>query len=149
LFARKIIWRSDDAAENELRIIDRFRSRRHQHVVAIIGHGQLEPLNRIYIDMQLCDMNLDNYLYSNTGGNLLGITSPAPPQACTFPENMQNACTIISQISEGVGFLHQENLVHRDLKPSNGTSREIQRIHLSFILTGGKFVEDYGFWNHL
>jgi serine/threonine protein kinase len=35
----------------------------HSNIVAILAHGTLPDSNYYYIDMELCDFNLEHYIY--------------------------------------------------------------------------------------
>ncbi|GMS99539.1 hypothetical protein PENTCL1PPCAC_21714, partial [Pristionchus entomophagus] len=55
----------------------------------------------IYIQMELCKQNLDDWLYSNN------------------TRDLNRAKSWFKQLASAVGYLHKENKIHRDLKPYN------------------------------
>jgi serine/threonine protein kinase len=118
-----------DVVENETRAIKICMSREHPNIVTILHYGRLSS-DHFYIDMELCAINLDDYIYDTSSArskvqneaNCEGISPVFVPNECSFQLQLQNVYTIMSQISDGVKFLHMEKLAHRDLKPSNGTS---------------------------
>jgi serine/threonine protein kinase len=75
-----------------------------------------------FIDMELCDMSLQEYLYPDSlqATTVLGL----PPFMKDLPDSSieGHIWGIMTQISSGLKFIHSHSLVHRDLKPSNGNS---------------------------
>ena len=100
----------------------------HPNIVAILQDGRetYQWIGDIYfIDMELCDMNLHNYIH----GERTVLQEPDKPRSPVFvlkdsdiKEKMRNAWEIMIHISKGLEFLHNQGQVHRDLKPSNGMS---------------------------
>ena len=56
---------------------------------------------KLYIQMELCDKNLNDYI--NERSNI---------------EESKNL-TFVKQISNGLKYIHQNNIIHRDIKPKN------------------------------
>jgi serine/threonine protein kinase len=89
------------------------------------GYSRNSPQDHcLYIDMEFCDFNLKTFIHDGT------ITTPqsrnlAPLSNILYDRGDTNICRnhwdVMEQISMGVEFLHQCNLVHRDLNPTNGT----------------------------
>jgi serine/threonine protein kinase len=107
------------------------RSGGHPNIVAILTHGMLPDSSYYYIDMELCDFNLEYYIYNRgsaqgellvdgTPQEILGLTVAAGEDG--FVSRQQALWTILKHINEGLQFLHQRGYVHRDLKPRNGTA---------------------------
>src|SRR5271154_2358594 len=68
-FARKLIRPfgsvTKEDIENEVKAItDICASGGHRHVIQFRGHGPLPASDYYYIDMELCDFNLDKYIHS-------------------------------------------------------------------------------------
>src|SRR5271155_5755394 len=68
-FARKLIRPfgsvTKEDIENEVKAItDICASGGHRHVIQFRGHGPLRGSDYYYIDMELCDFNLDKYIHS-------------------------------------------------------------------------------------
>jgi serine/threonine protein kinase len=85
----------------------------------VFGYGWLPQSGLYHIDMELCDLNLDNYMKKEW----------TPEMRKTVPYFTENLPTrmrvgqiwdIMEDITKGVGFLHQNNMIHRDLTPCNG-----------------------------
>jgi serine/threonine protein kinase len=76
-----------------------------------------------YIDMELCDINLDDYIHGDR--NVIFLTTRGfasnvfVAKECSLLEKMRNLWTIMIHISQGLEFIHQNGQVHRDLKPRN------------------------------
>jgi len=88
----------------------------HPHIVAVLRIGELR--NRyLFIDMELCDLNLLEYIYCTKPRQTVPPyfikDQPAPMKA-------RQIWTVMVHISKGVQYLHHQNVVHRDLKPANG-----------------------------
>ena len=86
------------------------------YVVEILRHGDLRRnTDSYFIDMELCYINLAQYIYSVGGANndINGL-----PDWLTINRNGQ-VILIIEQILSGLVFIHSHDKVHRDLKPQN------------------------------
>ena len=102
----------------------------HENIIAIIGSGRLSSSKWFYIDMELCDLDLNAYIWEKSSRGLIvdgaaedcGTNDVFVPYDCSFPLNMRNTYKIMSHIAHGLAFIHMQGLAHRDLKPRNGTS---------------------------
>lgn len=66
--------------------------------------------------MELCKFSLDDYIISPE----IYILQVSDAFA---KKDFQNRCLdILTQVTEGLAFLHSLNVIHCDLKPSNGLS---------------------------
>jgi serine/threonine protein kinase len=67
-----------------------------------------------FIDMELCDLNLEQY-------NKATLTAALVNQE---PLRVHEAriWDIMKQVTNGLVFMHSNDEVHRDLKPRNGSS---------------------------
>lgn len=76
-----------------------------------------------YIDMELCDLNLDDYIHGDRQASFPMARAHAinifVSKDCSLLEKMRNVWTIMIHISQGLDFIHQNGQVHRDLKPRN------------------------------
>src|SRR5436305_3149757 len=90
----------------------------HSHIVEILRLGELRNTDYYFIDMELCDLNLENYLHRSIPPNALEsvphFIKDAPP-----PLKAQQIWNIMKQVMSGVKYMHTLNVVHRDLKPAN------------------------------
>src|SRR5271170_2594932 len=137
-FARKLIRPFGSVTkkdiENEVKAITDIRaSSGHGNVIRFLDHGPLSASDYYYIDMELCDFNLDKYVHSPNRSLLLpgrfklGESKESlKPAFCeewiSIREQRENVWTIMDHITAGVEFLHGRGLAHRDLKPQNGQS---------------------------
>ena len=91
----------------------------HSHIVEVLRLGQLRNTDYYFIDMELCDMNLAEYIHRPTPPNpsdsIPYFIKNAPP-----PLKAHQIWNIMKQIASGVSYIHTLNMVHRDLKPTNG-----------------------------
>ena len=116
-----------------------------QNIVTVLYISQLpESRHELFLDMELCDLSLEDYLYPGSSKDhmILHFIKDALP-----PSKSCQIWHIITHITSGIQFLHSLNLVHRDLKPSNGTLPPIlEEIHThSTLLTEGYGLENRRF----
>jgi serine/threonine protein kinase len=72
-----------------------------------------------FIDMELCDLNLETYIY---GGSVSTIEENALHfrQLPSSPLKVEQIWGIVTDITSGLAYIHDHGEVHRDLKPANG-----------------------------
>jgi len=113
-------WITTEEIANEVRAIKTLcGSGTHANIVEVFRLGELVDTSYYFIDMELCDLTLESYIYPNmatpvdeTIPHFVSDTSPSL-------QAMQ-LWNITKQIITGVAYIHSHNEVHRDLKPSNG-----------------------------
>jgi serine/threonine protein kinase len=117
--------------ENETRAIIELAAG-HKNVVAVLEHGWLDgPFRCYYFDMDLCDCDLEKYIYGDRSGLIdddwvcTGEWLVVPRDARVFMKIM-NICAIMGCIAEGLNFIHSNKQVHRDLKPRNSNSHALR-----------------------
>jgi len=103
---------------------------RRDHIIEVLRHGWLTgTIEKFYfIDMELADLSLDQYI------DYVFHNKPLPSDVsfgqsfdpvfsskhCTAVQRLRTVFAIGSQIAKGLEFIHQIGFVHRDLKPGNG-----------------------------
>jgi len=89
----------------------------HKNIIHIYNHGRLTPSSAFYfIDMELCDFNLDEYIRCSRQAPGLKLWKREE----TVDAGMLLIWPIMDQILDGLTFIHRNNEVHRDLTPQNG-----------------------------
>ena len=74
----------------------------HGNIVVVLRHGWLKSSPYYFIDMELCDKSLEQYIQ-------------------TSKVEIDGIWRIMGDITNGVAFIHSHKEVHRDLKPRNST----------------------------
>jgi serine/threonine protein kinase len=123
VFARKIIRLAGRITEtdinNEIRAVAKLCMTAHTHknIVSVFDYGQLSAFI-YYIDMELCDLNLEQWIYrtwhQDLAKELHHLTAELPPRM-----RIGQVWDIMEDITRAVAFIHDEHEIHRDLKPSN------------------------------
>lgn len=122
---------SKEDVENESRAILKIYKdgTSHRNIVHVLNHGWLtSPFEYYFIDMELCDFNLHDYIYGDRT-KLLKCLRPFPKRdildtvlvrqddfVCV---KVMNVYTIMTHIVNGLEYIHSCGQVHRDLKPKN------------------------------
>ena len=102
--SRKIAVKLIEYREKNLREISILSKLSHPNIVQIFEAGEYQALGHwIYIAMELCSQNLQNYFDDNK----------------TKPVDKKKANSFFRQLVDGVSFIHENNITHRDLKPYN------------------------------
>jgi serine/threonine protein kinase len=114
----------------EARAIDKLQeNKKHKNLVTITEHGWLAESWFYYIDMELCQGNLDDYLHEKKTLTYESSSNPRFFNATLLEKGDWYIWDIMEQISKGIEFIHSRTLVHRDLKPRNG-NLSVARIDL-------------------
>jgi serine/threonine protein kinase len=122
-FARKLIRipRVDSkVTDNEVQVLTELCCEgAHPHIVAVLRIGELRNSQDLFIDMELCDLDLGQYIYCAKPQESVPtfFIKDQPP-----PMKASQIWTVMSQIAKGVEYLHHRRMVHRDLKPANGSN---------------------------
>ena len=96
----------------------------HENLVNILQHGELSnnPKYPYFIDMELCDMNLKDYISSSDDVIVGHHTSGSQYYDIVLPSRSKGPYyiwNIMEQVSCGIVFIHSQGCVHRDVKPAN------------------------------
>jgi serine/threonine protein kinase len=73
--------------------------------------------NYYFIDMELCDINLHDFLHPKTSPMQSRLARFASVPSRSGPIGMWD---IMVQLTSGLKFIHDNGEVHSDLKPTNG-----------------------------
>jgi len=123
-FARKLVRipRVDaKVVENEVQVLKELgREGVHPNIVAVLQIGELRNSQDLFIDMELCDLNLLDYIHGTDPRASTFFVKDQPP-----PMKARQVWNVMSQITSGVEYLHGKRLVHRDLKPANGNIKSV------------------------
>jgi serine/threonine protein kinase len=86
----------------------------------VFRHGRL-PQTYYFIDMELCDLSLDHYIYQQWTPAMIEVV---PYFTAELPSRFRvsQIWNVMEDITRGVAFLHLQNHVHRDIKPRNSIS---------------------------
>jgi hypothetical protein len=90
----------------------------HINIVQVLRHGNFSHSDFYFIDMELCDMNLRDYLHprsSEPSGSLPQFTRGAGSKT------VSQIWDVMQQIAAGLEYIHLQGQVHRDIKPANST----------------------------
>lgn len=83
-----------------------------RNIVTVLKHGVYEDSAFYYVDMELCDRSLEEFMVEY---------GPAASTETRLTTN--DICGIMAQIAQAVTFIHDQGEMHGNLKPRNGISR--------------------------
>ena len=101
---------------------------RHVNIVNVLKQGQLVPDSLFYIDMELCEFNLDDFISRTSPADRIVNMDPleSSPKLVhkvdtkSGPRDLNTIWTIMADIAAGLAYIHRKNCIHRDLNPRNG-----------------------------
>jgi len=103
--------------ENEVQAITKLCEKgAHLHIVRVLKIGELRDTRFLFIDMELCDLNLAEFIHctrAQVSVPTYFIKDLSPPL------KVRQIWNVMLQITKGVKYLHSKDIVHRDLKPAN------------------------------
>jgi serine/threonine protein kinase len=100
--------------ENQGRLVSKFWGDAHQNIVTVLRWGQMTNSPFYFMDMELYDITLEDYISISKSDNvLLG--------KIVGTRGYENYLwNIIIDITRGLSFIHRNGETHKNLKPSNG-----------------------------
>lgn len=129
--------------KNEVRVIDKLGANGcHQNIVTVFSHGWLN--DRYYFDMELCIFNLEDYILSNAR-ETFGLSRYFSPSAMDDHLGCLSLWGIMTQITNGLVYIHSQRELHRDLKPRNSMFLNLSSLILSPPISSRRHVENHRF----
>jgi hypothetical protein len=126
------------AVQNELRAIAKLCKHGHRNIIHVIAISDSLDSPYAFIDMELCDLNLEEYIKCNWT-----MIETAHQMAARELE----IWNIAKQIVNGLVFIHGQKEVHRDLKPRNGCfPLDVYTNYTSTLLSKRRSLETIRFW---
>jgi serine/threonine protein kinase len=117
------------------------------NIVQVLQHGLLSYHPSYFIDMELCELNLHDYIYQIPSGRSESMYESIPSfEKCAGAVSLLQIWRVMSQIASGVEYIHRKSYVHRDLKPANGETPPSKADTHSFVLVQRFGVEVGRLW---
>lgn len=88
----------------------------HLNIIHLLDHGVLVDKSVYFIDMELCDISLEQYM--NGTSAIMGFHRLQDWKK--LEPNIFLITAIMQQLLSGLAFIHKSGKVHRDLNPKNG-----------------------------
>lgn len=103
----------------------------HRNIVAVLRYGKLPRSYFYFLDMELCDLNLEAYIQQKWTPNVRGKV-PHLVVMDDLPEkdSLSQVADIMHDLVAGVAFIHSHKEIHRDLKPQNGM---VLVLHITYL----------------
>ena len=117
---------------NEVDAMKTLCNKSHTNMIQYIRHGTIVSDSIYFIDMELCDIDLSQYIkgtHSVTGVHGLPVWNKENPDIFLITAIMQ-------QLLSGLAFMHKEDKVHRDLDPRNGKVLHLARRLMFSVIFG-------------
>jgi len=104
--------------ENEIRAAVKLcRPGAHNNIVAVLDIGEIPMTSFFFLDMELCDLSLDAYIYQRWTAR---IRDKVPAFVRESPlEQVTEVGQIMTDMTNAVEYIHSHGEIHRDLKPHN------------------------------
>ena len=115
----------------------------HINIIQYIADGAIVSDSSYFIDMELCDINLREYIEGTH--DVTGVHG-LPPWNKENPDIFL-VTAIMQQLLSGLKFMHERDKVHRDLDPKNGKALCVARgLIFSVIFGDVRMVENRRPW---
>lgn len=123
--ARKIISvktpKEMEDYRNEVEAMKTLCNKSHINMIQYIDDGAVVSKLKYFIDMELCDINLSQYIEGTE--SVIGVHG-LPPWNKENPDIFL-LIAIMQQLLSGLAFMHEKDKVHRDLDPRNGKALRV------------------------
>src|SRR5215472_8148461 len=100
----------NDDIEKEVHAIDTICSTGHRNIVQILEHGWFKSGFYYFIDMELCALNLDDYIYRKQEYSRHAFELANEPtfvvENASVHSKLRNLWIIIDHIAQGLEFIH-------------------------------------------
>jgi serine/threonine protein kinase len=100
----------------------------HNNIIRVYGHGALRSSTYHFIDMELCDFDLKEYIHYRRDPTAPNRVPTNHVSGIGDAFGATEVWSIMKQIANGVAYIHSHREAHRDLKPRNG------KYHLSGLM---------------
>jgi serine/threonine protein kinase len=114
---------TDDDIDKEVDVIAQICTTRHGNIVQIPRHDWFSSGSIYFIDMELCALNLHDYIYRTQEytrrASVLSNNHTFVIEDASTHLKLINIWTIMDHVAQGLQFIHEKNYIHRDLKPLN------------------------------
>ena len=122
-FARKLLHLPNsrtEAIQSEVRALQKLCNGASRYVIKLFDSGEFRFSEYYFIDMELCDLSLQAYLYPSSPAAVSDLGFPPFIKDLQLDSIVVHILDIMWQITAGLMFIHDQAEAHRDLKPSNG-----------------------------
>jgi len=92
-----------------------------RNIISVFKHGWLKKSPYYFIDMELCDLNLEAFIYSEYISDFQMVFNPRSEPSKDV--QVRNMWMIMLDIVRGLRYIHRHGQVHRDIKPRNSKSQ--------------------------
>jgi hypothetical protein len=96
---------------NELRAIRRLcMENTHENVIRILRSGEFEhsPLNIIFVDMDLCEMTLRDYIHERQGFSVCYSSAPYQSHKASPEQKIRHIATVMGKVARGLEYIITE-----------------------------------------
>lgn len=102
--------------QQELRAVDSLcRYEPHRNIVAVTKYGRLDFGSFYFLDTELCDLNLDNYIYRQWTSTMHQDVTYFTTEPSSHMR-MGHIWKIMEDVNNGVAFIHQRKQIHETTK---------------------------------